>query len=67
MDVESRGLGCGLLLACGRLSSLSSPFIATFADVTTSAPIWVSVGCYLAIGVLALMLPIETVGLKPKA
>ncbi|KXH45104.1 hypothetical protein CSIM01_01233 [Colletotrichum simmondsii] len=32
LSVENRGLGNGLLMAVGRLASLSSPFIATFAD-----------------------------------
>ncbi|KAJ9144149.1 Major facilitator superfamily transporter [Pleurostoma richardsiae] len=61
LSVENRGLGNGLLMAVGRLASLSAPFIATFADVTTSAPIWVSCGCYIVIGLVALVLPVDTV------
>ena len=48
-------------MGVGRAASLSAPFIATFADVTTSAPIWVSCGCYIIIGSLALVLPVDTV------
>ncbi|KAF7556450.1 hypothetical protein G7Z17_g1442 [Cylindrodendrum hubeiense] len=60
LNVENRGLGVGLMMAVGRLSSLSAPFIATFSDVTSSAPIWVSCGCYIAIGLVALVLPVDT-------
>ncbi|KAK7402685.1 hypothetical protein QQX98_011548 [Neonectria punicea] len=60
LNVEHRGLGTGLLMALGRVSSLSAPFIATFSDVTSSAPIWVSCGCYIVIGVISLALPVDT-------
>ncbi|KAH8896209.1 putative sugar transporter [Thozetella sp. PMI_491] len=60
LDTKNRGLGCGLLMACGRTASLSAPFIATFADVTTSAPIWVSCALYGAMGLLAFLLPSDT-------
>lgn len=60
LNVEHRGLGAGFLMAVGRMSSLSAPFIATFSDVTSSAPIWVSCGCYVAIGLVALALPVDT-------
>lgn len=63
LAVENRGLGNGLLMAMGRLTSLSAPFIATFGDVTTSAPIWVSCACYILMGLLALVLPVDTVEL----
>lgn len=49
-----------MLMALGRLTSLSAPFIATFADVTSSTPIWVACGCYAIIGVIALTLPVDT-------
>ncbi|KAH6884854.1 putative sugar transporter [Thelonectria olida] len=64
LSVHNRGLGNGLLMAVGRLASLSAPFIATFADVTTSAPIWVSCGCYVAIGLVAMVLPVDTASFK---
>ncbi|UNI24496.1 hypothetical protein JDV02_010236 [Purpureocillium takamizusanense] len=60
LDVEHRGLGAGLLMSMARISSLSAPFIATFADVRTSAPIWVACGCYGVIGLSALILPVDT-------
>lgn len=60
LAVENRGLGTGFLMATGRFASLTAPFIATFADVTTSAPIWVSCGCYVVIGLIAIVLPVDT-------
>ncbi|GJN75763.1 hypothetical protein PLICBS_009869 [Purpureocillium lilacinum] len=67
LEVEHRGLGAGLLMAMGRLSSLTAPFIATFADVKTSAPIWVACGCYAVIGLSALILPVDTVMFSRKS
>ncbi|KXJ91655.1 putative sugar transporter [Microdochium bolleyi] len=64
LSTENRGLGCGLLMACGRLASLSAPFIATFADVTSSAPIFVSCALYVVMGLIALLLPIDTAGFR---
>ncbi|KLO95346.1 related to synaptic vesicle transporter SV2 (major facilitator superfamily) [Fusarium fujikuroi] len=60
LQVQNRGMGMGLLMAVGRTASLSAPFIATFADVTTSAPIWVACACFLAIGLIAMGLPADT-------
>ncbi|KAE8140037.1 major facilitator superfamily domain-containing protein [Aspergillus pseudotamarii] len=54
-----RGIGCGLTLACGRIASLSAPFIATFGDVTTSVPIWVCCAFFVVIGFVSLALPFE--------
>jgi len=51
-----------MLMAFGRLASLSAPFIATYADVTSSAPIFVSCALYAAIGFVALVLPTDTTG-----
>lgn len=60
LQVQNRGMGMGLLMATGRMASLSAPFIETFADVTTSAPIWVACACFLAIGLIAMLLPADT-------
>lgn len=59
MPDRLRGLGCGLTLACGRVASLSSPFIATFGDVYSSVPIYVCCGLFVAIGFISLLLPFE--------
>ncbi|KAF4995955.1 hypothetical protein FGRMN_4810 [Fusarium graminum] len=60
LEVHNRGVGTGLLMAVGRMASLSAPFIATFADVTTSAPIWVACACFVTIGIIAMFLPVDT-------
>ncbi|PLB53076.1 sugar transporter [Aspergillus steynii IBT 23096] len=59
MPTASRGTGCGTAVAFGRLASLASPFVATFADTATSVPIWVCLGLYVFSGVVALGLPFE--------
>ncbi|KAL4762860.1 uncharacterized protein BDW70DRAFT_149064 [Aspergillus foveolatus] len=51
------GVGCGLLMACGRLVSISAPFIATFGDVMSGVPLWVSCAMYVRMGLLGLSLP----------
>ncbi|KAI8190770.1 hypothetical protein KHU50_000395 [Colletotrichum sp. SAR 10_65] len=61
LNVENRGLGNGLLMAVGRFASLTAPFIATYSDVTASAPIWVACACFAAIGLIGLVLPVDTV------
>ncbi|EQB50995.1 major facilitator superfamily transporter [Colletotrichum gloeosporioides Cg-14] len=61
LNVENRGLGNGLLMAVGRFASLIAPFIATYSDITTSAPIWVACACFAAIGLIGLVLPVDTV------
>lgn len=55
----NRGTGAGLALGLGRIASLSSPFIATFGDLTSGVPIWVLVGIYGLIALVACILPFE--------
>ena len=59
MPTAVRGTGAGFVAACGRVASLSSPMIATFADLTTSVPIWACLGLYVFIALIALVLPYE--------
>ncbi|KAI0170360.1 sugar transporter [Pestalotiopsis sp. NC0098] len=59
MPTAYRGTGCGLTLAFGRIASLSAPFIATYGDLSTSVPIWVLVGVYGLIAIVAACLPFE--------
>lgn len=54
-----RGTGCGLTLACGRVASLSSPFTATYSDMTTSVQVWIMFGIYALIAVVAGILHFE--------
>lgn len=59
MPTFSRATGCGTAVAAGRIASLSSPFIATFANLNTPVPIWVCFGLYIVIAMVALILPFE--------
>lgn len=59
MPDKHRAIGCGLTLAASRIASLSAPFIATFADVTTPVPIWVCCALFIVIGLVSLVLPFE--------
>ncbi|KAJ6098915.1 sugar transporter [Penicillium canescens] len=59
MPDKYRATGCGLALACGRVASLSAPFIATWGNVYTSVPIFVCCGLFVAMGVVSLVLPFE--------
>jgi len=59
MPISHRGTGCGISLAAGRLASISSPIIATYANTKTSAPIWVCCALYFAMALVALVLPFE--------
>lgn len=49
-------------MASGRLASLTAPFIATFADVTSPVPLFVSCGLYVVMGMIGLLLPLDTAG-----
>ncbi|KAL4884968.1 major facilitator superfamily domain-containing protein [Aspergillus karnatakaensis] len=57
LETKHRGVGCGMLMACGRLVSISAPFIATFGDVTSGVPLWVSCAMYVGMGLLGVVLP----------
>ena len=59
MPTASRGTGCGTAVAAGRIVSLSSPIIATFANLNTPVPIWICVALYIVIALVALSLPFE--------
>ncbi|KAL4805427.1 major facilitator superfamily domain-containing protein [Aspergillus unguis] len=57
LPTKHRGIGCGMLMACGRLVSVSAPFIATFGDLSSGVPLWVSCAMYVCMGLLGLALP----------
>ncbi|KFA61530.1 hypothetical protein S40285_09618 [Stachybotrys chlorohalonatus IBT 40285] len=64
VDAESRGVATGAPMALGRMASLGAPFIATFSDVITSAPLWVAYAAFIDIGLAALASPIDTIAYK---
>ncbi|KAL4937858.1 hypothetical protein BDV06DRAFT_232288 [Aspergillus oleicola] len=57
LETKHRGVGCGMLMACGRLISISAPFIATFGDVTSGTPLFVFCAMYVCMGLLGFALP----------
>ncbi|KAL4799463.1 major facilitator superfamily domain-containing protein [Aspergillus venezuelensis] len=57
LETRHRGTGCGMLMACGRLISICAPFIATFGDVSSGRPLFVSCAMYVCMGLLGLALP----------
>lgn len=59
MPDKYRAIGCGMALACGRVASLASPFIATWGNVYSSVPIFVCCGLFVCIGIVSLILPFE--------
>lgn len=60
---KHRAIGCGLTLACGRVASLTAPFIATWGNVYTSVPIFVCCGLFVVIGIVSLVLPFEPINI----
>lgn len=54
-----RGTAVGLAASANRIFGVFAPIIAIFADLTTSAPIFVSGALFLVSGVLVLLYPYE--------
>lgn len=59
-----RGTGIGLAASANRIFGIFAPIIAIFADLTTSAPIYVSGALFLLCGVLSAFFPYEPRGKK---
>lgn len=59
-----RGTGIGLAASANRIFGIFAPIIAIFADLTTSAPIYVSGALFLLCGVLSALFPYEPRGKK---
>jgi hypothetical protein len=57
-----RGTGNGLVSMFNRLSGLMAPIIVAYSGVTTSLPVWISAGLFIASGIIFLCLPYETRG-----
>ncbi|EGV63109.1 hypothetical protein CANTEDRAFT_106147 [Yamadazyma tenuis ATCC 10573] len=57
-----RGTGVGLAASANRILGVFAPIIAIYADLTTSAPIFVSGALFLASGVLVFFFPYEPRG-----
>ncbi|KAI6006136.1 major facilitator superfamily domain-containing protein [Pisolithus albus] len=59
---RNRGTGNAIVATANRIFGLMSPIIALETSITTSIPIWVAGGIFVAAGVIALLLPFEPRG-----
>lgn len=59
---KDRGTGNALAASANRIFGVMSPIIAMFANLNSSAPVYVSGALFLVSGVLALFLPFEPQG-----
>ncbi|CAN3376903.1 hypothetical protein DIRU0_E40426 [Diutina rugosa] len=59
---QIRGTGVGLAASFNRVMGVFAPIIGMYADLTTSAPIYVSGALFLASGLLVLLFPYEPRG-----
>lgn len=59
---KDRGTGNALTASANRVFGIMAPIIAMFADLRTSAPVYVSGALYIAAGGLVMLIPYETRG-----
>ena len=59
---KDRGTGNALTAMANRVFGIMAPIIAIYADLQTSAPVYVSGALFIAAGILVLVLPFESRG-----
>ncbi|KAF2133457.1 membrane transporter [Dothidotthia symphoricarpi CBS 119687] len=59
---KDRGTGNAVTASANRVFGIMAPIVAIFADLQTSAPVYVSGALFIAAGVLVLLLPFESRG-----
>ncbi|KAI6117305.1 major facilitator superfamily domain-containing protein [Pisolithus croceorrhizus] len=59
---RTRGTGNAIVATANRVFGLMAPIIAMETSITTSIPIWVAGGIFVAAGFIALLLPFEPRG-----
>ncbi|KAI9743458.1 MAG: hypothetical protein M1818_002770 [Claussenomyces sp. TS43310] len=59
---KDRGTGNALTASANRIFGIMAPIIAMFANLQTSAPVYVSGALFIAAGLLVLLLPFESRG-----
>jgi hypothetical protein len=59
---KDRGTGNAITASANRVFGIMAPIVAMFADLQTSAPVYVSGALFVAAGVLVLVLPFESRG-----
>ena len=52
-----RGTGNGIAVACNRIMGIVSALVATFADTSTSAPLYVCAAIFIAAAIVAALFP----------
>lgn len=57
-----RATGNGVAVACNRIMGIMSAVIATYADTTTSVPIYLCAALYIAMAAVAVAFPFEPYG-----
>jgi len=57
-----RATGNGIAVACNRIMGILSAVIATYADTTTSVPIYVCAALYIGMAAVAVAFPFEPYG-----
>ncbi|KAG4435443.1 hypothetical protein IFR05_009085 [Cadophora sp. M221] len=57
-----RATGNGIAVACNRIMGILSAIIATYADTSTSVPIYVCAALYIAMAAVAIAFPFEPYG-----
>ncbi|KAJ9634244.1 uncharacterized protein PV06_00418 [Exophiala oligosperma] len=57
-----RATGNGIAVGCNRVMGLISAFVATYANTATSAPIYICAALYIAMVIVAIMMPFEPYG-----
>ncbi|KAF2828815.1 MFS general substrate transporter [Ophiobolus disseminans] len=59
---KDRGTGNAITASANRIFGIMAPIVAMFADLQTSAPVYVSGALFIAAGLLVLALPFESRG-----
>lgn len=59
---KDRGTGNAITASANRIFGIMAPIVAMFANLETSAPVYVSGALFIAAGVLVLVLPFESRG-----
>ena len=59
---KDRGTGNALTATANRVFGIMSPIIAIYANLETSAPVYVSGALFIAAGILTVLLPFEPLG-----
>jgi sugar phosphate permease len=59
---KDRGTGNAITASANRIFGIMAPIVAMFANLETSAPVYVSGALFIAAGVLVLALPFESRG-----